>query len=55
MYTSVDIQTPATSVNEAHSWQEFKHPQFRRGRRDLLMGIKRQENGERLKRKKGVT
>lgn len=36
------------------SWEEFRHPQFRRGRRDLLVGIKRQKDGGRLNRKRGV-
>lgn len=36
------------------SW-EFRHPQFRRGRRDLLVDIKRQKDGGRLKRKQGIT
>lgn len=53
--TSADMQAAATAVNESHSWQEFKHPQFRRGRMDLLVGIKRQEDVARLKRRKGVT
>ena len=38
---------------ESESWEEFRHPQFRRGRRDLLVGIKRQKDGGRLKRKRG--
>lgn len=37
------------------SWEEFRHPQFRRGRRDLLVDIKRQKDGGRLKRKLGIT
>lgn len=28
---------------DSHSWEEFSHPHFRRGRRDLLAGIKRQQ------------
>ena len=38
---------------ESESWEEFRHPQFRRGRRDLLVGIKRQKDSGRLKRKRG--
>lgn len=37
------------------SWEEFAHPLFRRGRRDLLVGIKRQKDSGRLKRTRGVT
>ncbi|CAM9252063.1 unnamed protein product, partial [Hapterophycus canaliculatus] len=41
----------AAAVNESDSWEEFSHPQFRRGRRDLLAGIKRQKDKGRSKRK----
>ncbi|CAM9634610.1 unnamed protein product [Scytosiphon promiscuus] len=41
------------ATRESDSWEEFRHPQFRRGRRDLLVGIKRQKDGGRLKRKRG--
>lgn len=43
-------------TEESGSWHEFKHPQFRRGRMDLLVGIKRQKDGASVKRKlKGLT
>ncbi|CAN0383228.1 unnamed protein product, partial [Ectocarpus sp. 13 AM-2016] len=42
----------STGAKESDSWEEFRHPQFRRGRRDLLVGIKRQKDGGRLKRKR---
>ncbi|CBJ33317.1 Heat Shock transcription factor [Ectocarpus siliculosus] len=42
----------STGARESDSWEEFRHPQFRRGRRDLLVGIKRQKDGGRLKRKR---
>lgn len=45
----------AAAAKEAESWEEFIHPLFRRGRRDLLVGIKRHKDGGRLKRKQGVT
>lgn len=44
----------AVGVKDSESWEEFRHPQFRRGRRDLLVGIKRQKDGGRLKRKRGA-
>ena len=43
----------AAAGKDSESWEEFRHPQFRRGRRDLLVGIKRQKDGGRLKRKRG--
>lgn len=43
----------AAAKTESESWAEFRHPQFRRGRRDLLVGIKRQANGHQ-KRKRGM-
>ncbi|CAN0182777.1 unnamed protein product [Ectocarpus fasciculatus] len=46
--SSVD---PPPRADEPDSWQEFRHPEFRRGRRDLLAGIKRQKDGGRVKRK----
>lgn len=42
------------AAKESESWEEFIHPLFRRGRRDLLVGIKRHKDGGRLKRKQGV-
>lgn len=41
------------AAEDSESW-EFRHPHFHRGRRDLLVGIKRQKNGGCLKRKTGV-
>lgn len=45
----------AAGAKESESWEEFIHPLFRRGRRDLLVGIKRHKDGGRLKRKQGAT
>ncbi|CAM9421400.1 unnamed protein product [Pylaiella littoralis] len=45
----------AGSTRNLNSWEEFRHPQFRRGRRDLLVGIKRQQDGVRSKRKSTVS
>lgn len=45
----------AATTKEPESWEEFRHPRFRRGRRDLLGGITRQKDGGRLKRKRGET
>lgn len=44
----------AATEEESESWAEFRHPQFRRGRRDLLAGITRQKDSGRLKRKQGA-
>ncbi|CAN0473932.1 unnamed protein product, partial [Ectocarpus sp. 12 AP-2014] len=49
--SSVHPPPSAAAVDESDSWQEFRHPEFRRGRRDLLAGIKRQKDGGRVKRK----
>ena len=43
-----------TEAEEEESWAEFRHPQFRRGRRDLLVGITRQKDSGRVKRKQGA-
>lgn len=55
--TSGAAQGAAATDRGEHpeSWEEFGHPQFRRGRRDLLVDIKRQKDGGRLKRKRGVS
>lgn len=45
--------TGAAATTELKSWAEYRHPQFRRGRRDLLVGVKRQDSGHR-KRKRGM-
>lgn len=37
------------------SWEEYSHPQFRRGRPDLLADIRRKKDGGRMKRKRGAT
>ncbi|CAM9487148.1 unnamed protein product [Ectocarpus sp. 4 AP-2014] len=49
--SSVHPPPSAAAADESDSWQEFRHPEFRRGRRDLLAGIKRQKDGGRVKRK----
>ncbi|CAM9353567.1 unnamed protein product, partial [Ectocarpus sp. 8 AP-2014] len=49
--SSVHPSPSAAAADESDSWQEFRHPEFRRGRRDLLAGIKRQKDGGRVKRK----
>ncbi|CBJ31835.1 Heat Shock transcription factor [Ectocarpus siliculosus] len=49
--SSVHPPPSAVAADESDSWQEFRHPEFRRGRRDLLAGIKRQKDGGRVKRK----
>eukprot|EP00904_Undaria_pinnatifida_P009656 jgi/Undpi1/5820/HiC_scaffold_2.g01094.m1 len=36
---------------DSDSW-EFKHPKFRRGRKELLVGIKRRKDGGRMKRRR---
>ena len=51
--TGADGVEAEAAPTESESWEEFRHPQFRRGRRDLLVGIKRQKDGGRLKRKRG--
>ncbi|CAN0259270.1 unnamed protein product, partial [Scytosiphon promiscuus] len=38
-------------TEDQDSWQEFSHPRFLRGRRDLLTDIKRQKDAGRYKRK----
>lgn len=48
---SSGAQGEAAEAEESASWEEFKHPQFRRGRRDLLVGIKRQKDDGRMKRR----
>eukprot|EP00903_Cladosiphon_okamuranus_P008138 g7838.t1 len=50
--TRVGGAAPAAAPTESDSWEEFRHPQFRRGRRDLLVGIRRQKDNGRLKRKR---
>ncbi|CBJ34094.1 n/a [Ectocarpus siliculosus] len=51
---SSSAQGEAAEAEESASWEEFKHPQFRRGRRDLLVGIKRQKDDGRMKRRQEV-
>ncbi|CAN0097995.1 unnamed protein product [Ectocarpus sp. 12 AP-2014] len=48
---SSGAQGEAAEAEESASWEEFRHPQFRRGRRDLLVGIKRQKDDGRMKRR----
>lgn len=45
----------AATPKKVESWEEYAHPQFRRGRRDLLVGIKRRKDCGRLKRQRGMT
>lgn len=49
------VKGGASRSESSDSWEEFMHPQFRQGRRDLLVSIKRQKDGGHLKRKQGVT
>lgn len=44
----------AAAAKGSEPWAEFRHPQFRRGRRDLLMGITRQKDPGRLRRRQGT-
>lgn len=44
----------AGDAGDSAPLHEFMHPQFRRGRRDLLVGIKRHKDSGRVKRKRGV-
>ncbi|CBJ33315.1 conserved unknown protein [Ectocarpus siliculosus] len=45
------VKGGASRSESSDSWEEFMHPQFRQGRRDLLVSIKRQKDGGHLKRK----
>ena len=45
----------AAATTRGVTWEEFSHPLFRRGRRDLLAGIQRDTGGARLKPRKGAT
>lgn len=44
----------AAPTKDPDTWQEFSHPRFLRGRRDLLADIKRQKDVGRHKRKQGA-